>query len=776
MNLEMYKDDNLLIVTPSTTKIEILKKNSNLFINAKYMSLEEYKNHYYFSYDNSALDYLMTKYQIHLDFANIIMSNLYVIDLNKEYKASKLKYLQEIKQDLINNHYLKFDLLFSNYLKDKKIIVYDYPILEKYEEEMFKNAIKIEYQNHKITSCVYHCFTLEDEVLFVIEKIIDLLKKGISPNKIVISNVSSDYLYTIYQLFSYYHIPINIDMEQSIYGTNICKNYLKNKTIPGFTNQVVKELIDVINSLVELEDSLNYREFLIDALKTKKLPITKYKNAITIRKDIPILDDDMYLFIVGFNQDILPKIHKDEDYISDSIKDEVLLYTTAQKNNQEKNYFLKILSNNKNIFLSYKDKSSFNEYLKSSLIDDLGLKEIDYISTITNSHKYNKLLLGQSLDSYYKYKEVSPILEPLMNNYQIPYNTYSNKFNKIDISELYNMLNSSLNVSYTSLNSYYLCKFQYYIKYILKIDPYESNFSTVIGNLFHYIFSVMDLPFFKFDREWNSFLEKQNLSIKEKYLLDNLKEDLLADIKIIKDQDLLTNLKNKKTEEEINISFDKPIYTVLTGKIDKILYEEKNNQTLISIIDYKTGNIVTNINNLKYGLSMQLPIYLYLTFKSNLFKNPKFVGIYLQKVLTSKYNYETNKSKDKIQQENLKLQGYSTSNLELLSYFDKTYENSELIKAMKLKKDGSFSSYAKILNDQEFIQIINYTETKINEAIDHILEGDFSIDPKVIDNKNISCNYCKYKDICFRANQDLRYLEKVDDLSFLGGNLNEVDN
>ena len=41
------------------------------------------------------------------------------------------------------------------------------------------------------------------------------------------------------------------------------------------------------------------------------------------------------------------------------------------KNKKEKERVISIISNTKNCILSYKDKSSFNEYLKSSLIDEL---------------------------------------------------------------------------------------------------------------------------------------------------------------------------------------------------------------------------------------------------------------------------------------------------------------------------------------------------------------------------------------------------------------------
>ena len=775
MNLEKYKDKQIIFVTPNTTKIKVIEENSNLFLNIKYMSLEEYKSKYFFSYDNKAIDYLITKYNYNIDFCKIIMNNLYVIDIDKEYNSDKLNLLKEIKKDLLDNNLLEIDLLFKDYIKDKLVIVYEYPNLDLYEEEMFKDALIINKEIGNNKPSVYHCNTLEEEILFVIEKVLSLVNSGVSLNQIIISNVSNEYSYTIYKIFSYFNIPLDIDMNQSLYGTNIVKKYLIDKTLPGFINPVVKKLISVINSLVDLETSPNYNTFLIDKLKNTKISSTKYKDSIKVVSNIPVVDSSMYLFVLGFNQDILPKIEKDEDYISDSIKDEVLLYKTPIKNEKERNRIHSIISNTNNIYLSYKDRSNFNEYLKSSMIDDLELEIIDYTVNITNSNLYNKLLLGQNLDNYYKYKEESNTLRSLVSYYDIPYNTYDNRFSNVLKQDLYKYINSKLKVSYTSLNSYYLCKFQFFINYILKIDPFEANFSTVIGNLFHYMFSVMDNPLFNFEREWDNFLEKEDLSIKEKYFLDNLKEDLKEDIKLIKDQDILTNFKDKLYEKEVNVLLDKEIDTVLTGKIDKIMYEKVGCEDLISIVDYKTGSITTNINNLKYGLSMQLPIYLYLIHKSNLFTNPKIVGIYLQKVLNSKYSFDSKKTKSELMQENLKLQGYSITDLDKLSRFDKTYEDSELIKSMKLNKDGSFSRYAKVLDESEFSKVLDYTEVKINEAVDSILDGDFSINPKVIDNKNVSCTYCKYKDLCFRTNKDFIYLDKVDDLEFLGGEEDGLD-
>lgn len=774
MNLEKYKDEKVLLITTNKTKYKILKQNTSLK-NIKFMTKEEFIDNYFFSWDNKTIDYLISKYNYDIELVKIILKNLYAIEINKEYDNSKLNELTDIYKELVDSNLLIYNPLFKESIKNTKILVYNYPVLEKYEEEVLSQYEFISDEKTNTKKCVYHFNTLEEEVIYVIEEIIKLVKTGVDLNKIYISNVGNEYLYTIYKLFSYYHIPINIDLNSSIYGSKIVREYLKNKKLPGFNNGIVSSLINCINQVVDVSDSKNYNQFLEDKLKNTTISMPKYKNAVNITKDVDFTSSDEYLFIVGFNQDVLPKIVRDDDYLSDNEKKKINLYTSTEINMKEKKKIISIIKSTSNLYLSYKDTSTFNEYLKSSLIDELELEIKDKKIDITNSELYNKLILNEKLDDYYKYNEKSSSLSALISSYDIKYNTYNNKFKGIATSDLYNYINSSLLISYTSLNSYYECKFKYYVNYILKVNPFESNFSTVIGNLFHYIFSVMDNSLFNFEREWDNYIKKLELTDKEKFFLNNLKADLLKDIEIIKNQDDYTGFNNKLYEKEVNIYYDKKINTKLTGKIDKLVSKSINGEELISIIDYKTGSINNSINNLKYGLSMQLPIYLYLVKNSGIYSNPKIVGIYLQKVLHSKIKYDFRKNVNQIMEDNLKLQGYTTSDKNRLSLYDKDYQNSSLIKGIKTLKSGEFDSRSKVVDDELIDKISLYTERKINEAVDSILEGDFMINPKVIGKENVSCRWCKFKDICYKKNDDIEYKDVVNNLDFLEGEDNGLD-
>ena len=192
------------------------------------------------------------------------------------------------------------------------------------------------------------------------------------------------------------------------------------------------------------------------------------------------------------------------------------------------------------------------------------------------------------------------------------------------------------------------------------------------------------------------------------------------------------------------------------GKIDKVLYKEEDDITYLVVIDYKTGSTNINLKNMEYGLGLQLPIYLYLSSKMEL-KNVKVVGFYLQKLFNT--TLDNSKDYDSARENNLRLEGYSIDEENILSKFDTTYNDSKLIKGMKTTSKG-FSSYSKVLSEEEINDMLSNTDKLIDKAIDNILEADFEINPKVINGENVSCSFCEYRDICYLREKDKVYINK----------------
>ncbi len=479
------------------------------------------------------------------------------------------------------------------------------------------------------------------------------------------------------------------------------------------------------------------------------------------------INDDEYVFLLGFNMDSFPIIDKDIDYISDKEKEELPLYKTTYKNTRRKKSLIHILSNIKNITISYHLSSSFNSYYPSPLIDEYNFNVIkDTPITKEYSNFYNKLKLTKYLDLYTTYNEEYTDLRELLTHYKIPYKTYSNKYNLI--SDFTKNIKLPLRFSYTSLNNYNECHFKYYLKYILKIDNYESNFASFIGTMFHDILTHIFEDNFDFESYYNDYLVDKELTNKEKLLLVRIKQELKELIEVEKKQLLITGYNKSLFEKKITIPLNKKVDSEFMGFIDRIFYNDKLSDFNYSIMDYKSGTIDTDILPMKYGLHLQLPSYLYLIEKSNEFNNPKFTGIYYQNILFDRPTWSLKDNDyNKIINDNTKLVGYSTDDLERLSIFDSSYEKSDLIKSMSYS--DKFGAYTKILTDEDVDKMTDYTEKVISDSIDNIIERDFSINPKIYKKNDISCKYCNFKDICYKTNDDTKYLDTVEDLSFLGG-------
>ncbi len=790
-----FLKDNLVLIVPNNIKNDILEelnKSKNL-LDIKLMTREELKKKFYFDYDNQAIYYLVSKYNIKPSIAKIYIENMYYVK-NTNYNSYKLNYLVKLKQELENNKLLIKDNYLKNYLKNKKIVVYGYDNLNKFYINLLKQLelittveiiekSNINNYNHK----VYEFQDITSEIDFIANKIIELVNSGIEINNIKLANVSNEYIYSIYKIFNFYNIPVILNNNTSILETRIGSNFIKklnecldiDQTLEFVTqnfNVNDEENLDILNKIINICNNYYFEVInpsIIECIKydfknilVKNKLLKNYIGEITLENNI--IDDKLYIFLLGFNQGSIPKIFKDEDYINDNLKSNLELENTLEKNIIAKNVMINIIKNIKNLIITYKLRTSFEEYHKSLLIEELNLEvqRPNVNLEVTYSSLYEQIKLCSYLDEFVKFNKLNDNISILYSNYNnIKYLKYDNKFNGIDKNSLYEFLDQKLLLSYSSIDKFYRCKFRYYINNILKLEKYEETFPIFIGNLFHYILSLAFNSNFDFEKEWNNYIEQKVLSNKEKFFLNKLKSELLFIIETIKNQMKRSSFDKGLYEQKIFINKNKNIKVTFMGVVDKILYKEESNKTLVAIIDYKTGNPEANIYNTIYGIEMQLPVYLYLIKNSKL-SNVEIAGFYLQKILNSETILKTNTSKEDMKRENLKLMGYSNSNEEILSEFDNSYKDSEIIKSMKVSNNG-FYSYSKVISNEEIDKLSEIVDLKIDEAINEILNANFEIDPKRIGLKNYGCEFCKYKDICFMTEKDIVDLEPQTNLDFL---------
>lgn len=770
-------NSEILYICQNNKKDLILQEVSkqNKLYNIKFMSLEEFKDEYFYRYNTNIYPYMMEKYSISFSSSKEYLNNMYQIDINKTYKSSKIEYLKNIKIDLIKNNLLIFNKNFKNYLKHKKIIVtYDLiePYLKQTLDSFHASYLKEEFKPKSLTVLQYN--DIEEEVNNTILKIIELVKNGVSLNNIYLTNIDSEYYYILKKLFKLYNIPLDLNEQVSLNTVLFTKEYFVTKKIPEVTlenKNIVTAFTNLLNKYVDIETSPYYKQIIKEELKHTYVPKIKHQESIRVvdfgKLEVTASD---YVFLLGFNEGILPRLVKDEDYFSDLDKKELGLLESTTKNNLLRENTLNKITNIKNLTMSYKLHGFSEEYYPSSMIEDYDIKIIvEKHNSFTNSNSYNKRQAAILLDNYNKYKIVDKNLTVLLNNYELPYNTYNHKFSGISKTSYLEYIPKPLKLSYTNMNAYNLCPFSYYIKYVLKIDPFEDTFQAFIGNLYHQLFSLCFTDNFDFEKSFDKYLENRILTPKENFLLKRLNQELQTIINVLKEQKMYTDFKDAYYEKELQIPLNNYSCDVIfKGIIDKIMYYKVMNDTYYAVVDYKTGQHPTSLNNMKYGLDMQLATYIYLIEKSNLFENPIFTGCYFQKTSLGSLNKTKNKTIEDLIFDKLKLRGYSTADELVLGHFDHLYTESKIISGMSVGEKG-FGRYAKTLDSTTITNLINYTDNIIKTSTSNILEANFAIAPKVIDGKEKACMYCKYKDLCFKDINDNIELEKVNDLSFLGG-------
>lgn len=786
--------ENSIIIIKDNLKKTLLKSFSNSLNTIKIITLTELRSKFYFDYNEQAIYYLMNKYGYCLEVAKMYIDRMYEVS-NYSFNSPKIQKIIDLKKELEENKLLIYSNYFKEYLKTKNVIFYECTNLDKLDIKMLDEVSKITNTTYlNIDNIIYsHNYiyeldTIEEEVVYVAGEICRLISEGISSNKIKLCGITGEYPNIIKRIFKWYNIPIVIE-DNYLYQTSLAKDFLDNlnddisKTLKiieekyNLDNPILKDLynkiINILNRYIWTDSYLKIKPFLEQDFKNTSNNSTHYEEEVKIVNSLSNVEEDDYVFLLGFNQGDIPKTYKDESYFNDNLKIKLGLETSNELNRRLYNEWLLNIKSTKNLIITTKLTSSLGVHYLSSLNDDLKLEIIKPKLNYNYSNLHNKLLLGEKFDSYIKYGEKEFDLELLYSNYpDIPYLEYDNNYQKINSNKLKSYLKKNIVLSYSSMNTYYQCSFRYYLANILKLNIFEESFYTILGNLFHYILSIYFKKEINLEEEYNNYLSKcnYNFNSREKFFLSTLVNDLEFIIKTIEKHNEVTTLKNIYFEEKIEVdkSVDDVIIT-FKGFIDKLMTND--NEDIISIIDYKTGNPDLNLNNIIYGLDLQLPVYIYLAKKR--FPNADIAGFYLQKILNNEISKDYKHTYEVLKEDKLKLQGYSNSNIAILDKFDKSYNESKMIKGMRTTSKGLGTK--KVLRNDQIEVLESITEEKIDGAIDNILKANFDINPKRVGMNNLGCKYCSFKDICFFTESNVKNLKEYKNMEFLGGECDDTD-
>lgn len=745
------------------------ERKRNPFSHTKFFSLNEFLNSYPYTYETKALEYIMDTTNVTLEIAKIYLENLIKYDTEtKEFE--KGIFLSKLKKELEEKKLIKKNNTLEAFLSKNELILYNVKETKYLNKLISKfNPKYIQKENKNYIPKVYLLNTIEEEIAFVGEQIINLLKKEVSIEHIYISNIPKEYHIPLKRIFKMLHIPLSLKETTTLNQTTIGRVFLENIHDLEKGIETIKALVlteedeSIYNQILSITNNhileRKKEEFIIyDLSHTKRKP-RKLLNTI---KEIDFkkeeVTDGHYVFLMSFTKDTIPKIKKDEDYLSDKVKKELDIDTSTDLNQLEKETIKTSIKNIKNCVITLKNFNNGKECYPSEILETMNLEIENGTLSYTVSKEYNKFILGGLLDKYMKYGTKTDMLLKLAKTYQIPYQTYNNQFTKVPKQKIWK--EKELRLSYTHLDTYNKCAFSYYIKHILHLDSFEETFQIKIGNIFHKVLEEREYENFDFDSCFDEISSTYPMSKKERILLRNLKEEFRFTINTLKKRKNFSSLTNHLREHTIEIDYPNEIKTTIKGIIDKVSFERIDGEIYYTITDYKSGALLLEEEKMPLGFHLQLPTYIYLLKQEEYFKNAHLGGFYLQPLLIGNIPKKENENFCITKEKALKMKGFSTSDKNILSLVDSSFTDSNCIKSLKVKADGEFYNYSKILSQEDEETLEQTVLENLQNQVQNITNGVFQINPKIINNdENIACEFCPFKDLCFHEPKDNIYLE-----------------
>ncbi|MEA4815839.1 MAG: helicase-exonuclease AddAB subunit AddB [Lachnospiraceae bacterium] len=389
---------------------------------------------------------------------------------------------------------------------------------------------------------------------------------------------------------------------------------------------------------------------------------------------------------------------------------------------------------------------------------------------------------------------------------------YKNAEPPLSAKTVKSLYGNSLFSAVSRLESYAECPFGYYMKYGLKAKerPVYKLQTPDIGSFFHKLIENFSKYIDETNLSWQS-LTKEDISLAVDKISGKTAEDFNNEIFLSSGS--LSYLSKRLSEISkrvlcvlsnhikngsfvpmgYEVGFGKnnslpPIVIelsngqkmILTGKIDRVDILDSNGKKYVKIIDYKSGSKSFDLQNVYYGLQLQLMIYLDAFIQSGgtteeflpggafyfRIKNPIIQG-------ASEFSDE---EIERLISKELKMSGLMLKNRDVISGIDKSLidENGNLsgasdIVSVDIKKDGELKPSSSVAEYESFIGLIDYAKQKAKNLGEDIYSGKIDIQPYKLGNKN-PCIYCPFKSVCRfdpEYGGSYRYLRKIDKSEFL---------
>ncbi len=522
------------------------------------------------------------------------------------------------------------------------------------------------------------------------------------------------------------------------------------------------------------------------------------------------------IYILGVNENIFPQIIKDEGIFNDI--ERITLETLGiilsprsdRRASDELLYFYKtVTSVEENVTVLYSTTDLAGHALQPSpactrmrmLFSDLTIvrySESDpldliegYEASFEYAAMYNSEPVGESLKSIYlkdeAYKtKVNALEQPFIQ----PLNTILSQ----TASELFG---GDLILTQTRLESYVLCAFSYYCKYVLRLtEKKRAEIKSVdIGNFIHRILEIFlvsvktengirtDLTDDEIenlvDKIINDYLNSIIYNAEDRtnriiQLFRRLKRTTMLLIRNLLDEfeqsnfiptffELPIKFGDSEASDPLKIPLPDNTNAYIFGKVDRVDTYKKGNDVYIRVVDYKTGIKDFSLTDIQLGLNLQMLLYLFSLWQypSESFKMK--AGCEKEgRLLPAGVLYFTAKapdfSLDKTENEQtvidkanymLTRKGLLLNDKEILTAMEKNL-NGRFI-PVKLTTSGEFTAISPVKTLSEFGILMRDISDTVSKFSILLKSGKADAIPLKAGKHN-ACEYCAMKPVCRTGN------------------------
>lgn len=349
------------------------------------------------------------------------------------------------------------------------------------------------------------------------------------------------------------------------------------------------------------------------------------------------------------------------------------------------------------------------------------------------------------------------------------------------------LFGKEMNISPTRVDGFYQCPFRYFCEHGLRayplkkaeLNPLETG--TLIHNILYTITKNIDLKN-NYDEkqvkvmiksELNNYIKNVMGGTKDKtkrfmYLYNRMTVSIFKIVERLHFELLQSEFYPCGFEYQISdysditplkLYGDNDTVINVSGKIDRIdSYTNKDGEKFIRIVDYKSGKKIFNLNDVLYGLNLQMLIYLHCISKNSKgeYKDSIPAGILYMPASEQQASLARNAKEDEINKKkiiNYKMNGLLIDDREVLEAMETPMKGLYIPVTTNVNGSFSKSSTKSLVSLVELSKINKYIDSLIIRMSNELHNGKIEAYPF-----EDSCSYCCYQGVC-GINKDSEFKE-----------------